>query len=74
MTVLAAAALAENESDPEAAKSKHRAVSKAIAKVADTLGNTPAVSRSSYVLTYVWSTALRKAKLLPRRLVTGPTR
>ena len=48
-TVLAAAALAENQSDPEAAKSKRRAVSKAIAKVADTLGNTPAVSRSSYV-------------------------
>jgi DNA topoisomerase IB len=47
-TVLAAAALAEFEPvcDPQA---NRRAVTEAVAKVADHLGNTPAVSRSAYI-------------------------
>ena len=47
-TVLAAAALAEYEpvADPRA---RRRAVTEAVAKVADHLGNTPAVSRSAYI-------------------------
>ena len=47
-TVLAAAALAEYEpgSDPRA---NRRAVTEAVAKVAEHLGNTPAVSRSAYI-------------------------
>jgi DNA topoisomerase IB len=47
-TVLAAAALAEEEpvSEPSA---RRKAVTKAVAKVAEHLGNTPAVSRSAYI-------------------------
>jgi DNA topoisomerase I len=48
-TVFAAAALAENQPVPEAATKRHRAETAAMKKVAETLGNTPAVSRSSYV-------------------------
>jgi DNA topoisomerase IB len=48
-TVLAAAALAENEPVPESRTGRHRAEVKAVATVAEHLGNTPAVSRSSYV-------------------------
>jgi DNA topoisomerase-1 len=48
-TVLAAAALAENESVPETRAGRHRAEVKAVAFVAEHLGNTPAVSRSAYV-------------------------
>ena len=47
-TVLAAAALAEYEpvADP---RPRRREVAEAVAKVADHLGNTPAVSRSAYI-------------------------
>lgn len=48
-TVLAAAALAENEPVPESRAGRHRAEVKAVATVAEYLGNTPAVSRSAYV-------------------------
>jgi DNA topoisomerase I len=48
-TVLAAAALAENEPVPESRAGRHRAEVKAVATVAEHLGNTPAVSRSAYV-------------------------
>ena len=47
-TVLAAVALAENE-PPSEARADVRAVTKAVAKVAEHLGNTPAVSRSAYI-------------------------
>jgi DNA topoisomerase IB len=47
-TVLAAAALAERKPAPKA-RTSSRAVTAAITDVAKTLGNTPAVSRSSYV-------------------------
>ena len=47
-TVLAAAALAEAE-PPSASRGSRRAVTKAVAKVAEHLGNTPAVSRSAYI-------------------------
>jgi DNA topoisomerase I len=47
-TVFAAAALAESESASEP-KARRRAVTKAVAAVADHLGNTPAVSRSAYI-------------------------
>jgi DNA topoisomerase I len=47
-TVLAAAALAENEPDPDP-RTRRRAVTESVAKVAEHLGNTPAVSRSSYI-------------------------
>jgi DNA topoisomerase-1 len=48
-TVLAAAALAENAPVPESRAGRHRAEVKAVATVAEHLGNTPAVSRSAYV-------------------------
>ena len=47
-TVLAAAALAESEPVPEP-RGRRRAVTSAVAKVAEHLGNTPAVSRSAYI-------------------------
>jgi DNA topoisomerase IB len=47
-TVLAAAALAEEEPASEAS-ARRKAVTKAVAKVAEHLGNTPAVSRSAYI-------------------------
>jgi DNA topoisomerase I len=47
-TVLAAAALAESEPLSES-RARQRAVTKAVAKVAEHLGNTPAVSRSAYI-------------------------
>ena len=48
-TVLAAAALAENEPVPDSRTGRRRAVVEAVKTVADHLGNTPTVSRSSYV-------------------------
>ena len=48
-TVLAAAALAEHDPGSESGAGHRRAVREAVAVVADHLGNTPAVSRSSYV-------------------------
>jgi DNA topoisomerase I len=48
-TVLAAAALAENQPVPQSRAGRHRAEVKAVATVAEHLGNTPAVSRSAYV-------------------------
>jgi DNA topoisomerase IB len=48
-TVVAAVALAENQPVPKGHTSRRRAVTAAIGDVAKTLGNTPAVSRSSYV-------------------------
>jgi DNA topoisomerase I len=48
-TVLAAAALAENEPVSESRAGRHRAEVRAVATVAEHLGNTPAVSRSAYV-------------------------
>ena len=47
-TVLAAAALAEIEPRSES-RARRRAVTEAVAKVAEHLGNTPAVSRSAYI-------------------------
>ena len=47
-TVLAAAALAENEPVSEH-RARRKAVTQAVAKVAEHLGNTPAVSRSAYI-------------------------
>ncbi len=48
-TVLAAAALAENDPVPDSRTGRRRAVADAVATVAEHLGNTPAVSRSAYV-------------------------
>jgi DNA topoisomerase-1 len=48
-TVLAAAALAENEPVPKSRAGRRRAVVEAVGTVAEHLGNTPTVSRSSYV-------------------------
>ena len=48
-TVLAAAALAENEPVPKSRTGRRRAVVEAVGTVAEHLGNTPTVSRSSYV-------------------------
>jgi DNA topoisomerase I len=47
-TVLAAAALAEGEPAPDE-RGRRRAVTEAVGKVAEHLGNTPAVSRSAYI-------------------------
>ena len=48
-TVLAAVALAESDEAGDSAASRRRAVRAALAEVADFLGNTPAIARSSYV-------------------------
>jgi DNA topoisomerase-1 len=48
-TVLAAAVLAENEPVPKSPTSRRRAIVEAVKSVAEHLGNTPAVSRSSYI-------------------------
>jgi DNA topoisomerase I len=48
-TVLAAAALAEHEPVPKSRAGRRRAVVDAVKTVAEHLGNTPTVSRSSYV-------------------------
>jgi DNA topoisomerase IB len=48
-TVLAAAALAETAEPGETKASRKRAVSGAMAEVAEFLGNTPALARSAYV-------------------------
>jgi len=48
-TVLAAAALAESEEPGDTKTSRKRAVAAAMREVADYLGNTPALARSSYV-------------------------
>lgn len=48
-TVLAAAALAASEEPADSARARRRAVAAALGEVADYLGNTPAVARSSYV-------------------------
>jgi DNA topoisomerase-1 len=48
-TVLAAAALAESEEPGDTRASRRRAVKAALAEVAEFLGNTPAIARSSYV-------------------------
>jgi DNA topoisomerase I len=48
-TVLAAAALAETDEPGENPTSRRRAVKRAMEEVADFLGNTPAIARSSYV-------------------------
>ena len=48
-TVLAAAALAETDEPGETKASHKRAVSGAMKEVAEFLGNTPALARSSYV-------------------------
>lgn len=48
-TVLAAAALAETDEPGKSKASRKRAVSTAMKEVADFLGNTPALARSSYV-------------------------
>jgi DNA topoisomerase IB len=48
-TVVAAAALAEQEPAPDSGTGRHQAVRDAVAEVAEHLGNTPAVSRSSYI-------------------------
>ena len=48
-TVLAAEALAEHEPTSESTSGRRRAVAEAVATVAQHLGNTPAVSRSSYI-------------------------
>jgi DNA topoisomerase-1 len=48
-TVLAALALAERADGPTSPSGRRRAISAAMAAVADKLGNTPAVCRSSYV-------------------------
>jgi DNA topoisomerase I len=48
-TVLAAAALAESDEPGTSKASRRRAVKAALAEVADFLGNSPAIARSSYV-------------------------
>jgi DNA topoisomerase-1 len=48
-TVIAAAALAESEEPGESKASRKRAVSAAMKEVAEFLGNTPTLARSSYV-------------------------
>jgi DNA topoisomerase I len=48
-TVVAAAALAENETVPASRTGRRRAVVEAVGTVAEHLGNTPTVSRSSYI-------------------------
>ena len=48
-TVLAADALAEHDPVPKSRSGRRRAVVDAVATVAKNLGNTPAVSRSSYI-------------------------
>ena len=48
-TVLAAAALAETDEPGQTVASRKRAVAAAMREVADFLGNTPALARSSYV-------------------------
>ena len=48
-TVLAAAALAESDEPGDTKASRKRAVRKAMVEVAEYLGNTPAIARSSYV-------------------------
>jgi DNA topoisomerase IB len=48
-TVLAAAALAETDEPGDTLASRRRAVKAALAEVAEFLGNTPAIARSSYV-------------------------
>ena len=48
-TVIAAAALAETEEPGESKASRKRAVSGAMKEVAEFLGNTPTLARSSYV-------------------------
>jgi DNA topoisomerase-1 len=48
-TVIAAAALAETDEPGETKASRKRAVRKAMVEVAEYLGNTPAIARSSYV-------------------------
>jgi len=47
-TVLAAAALAEHE-PPSSARGRRRVVAQVVREVAEELGNTPAVARSSYI-------------------------
>ncbi len=48
-TVIAAAALAESDEPGDTKASRKRAVRKAMVEVAEYLGNTPAIARSSYV-------------------------
>jgi DNA topoisomerase I len=48
-TVLAAVALAESDEDGTTQASRRRAVKSAIAEVAEFLGNTPAIAKSSYI-------------------------
>jgi DNA topoisomerase I len=48
-TVLAAAALAESDETGETRASRQRAIKAAIAEVAEFLGNTPAIARTSYI-------------------------
>jgi DNA topoisomerase IB len=48
-TVLAAAALAESEEKGDTRASRQRAIKAAVAEVADFLGNTPTIARSSYI-------------------------
>lgn len=48
-TVLAAAALAESDEAGDTERSRMRAVRAAVAEVAEFLGNTPTIARSSYV-------------------------
>jgi DNA topoisomerase IB len=48
-TVLAATALAESEEPGDSKRSRQRAVRAAIGEVAEFLGNTPAIARSSYI-------------------------
>jgi len=48
-TVLAATALAESEEPGDSKRSRQRAIRTAIGEVAEFLGNTPAIARSSYI-------------------------
>ena len=48
-TVLAAAALAESDEPGDTKASRKRAVRQAMVEVAEYLGNTPAIAKSSYV-------------------------
>ena len=48
-TVLAAAALAESQEPGDTTRSRQRAIRSALAEVAESLGNSPAIARSSYV-------------------------
>jgi DNA topoisomerase I len=48
-TVLAAAALAESDEPGDSKASRRRAITAAVAEVADFLGNTPTIARSSYI-------------------------